>query len=138
MRHTDPAVLSASIQAINHLSANLSMAAANTAKLTELTEGLFATLRDAIDGEEVFSMSMDEDKLAQVEAILLRVLLLEKSRDLVEVMENEDQQSSGWDIVCAFAERGDVGYKEEAKVGTSLDKANSSLSSMPRRSSSFT
>ena len=117
LQHTDSTVLSAAIQAINHLCNTTSMPTSNTTKLAELEEALFSSMRDAIDGEDVFSMSMDEDRLAAVEAILLRVVLLERSRDLVDVMEDaEGGQSSGWDIVCAFAERGDVGYKEEAKV----------------------
>ncbi len=93
------------------------MAGSNGTKLAELEETLFTSLRDAIDGEDVFTMSLDEDRLAGLESILLRVVLLERSRDMVEVMEDvEGGQSSGWDIICAFAERGDVGYKEEAKV----------------------
>jgi cohesin complex subunit SA-1/2 len=117
LQHTESTVLSAAIQAINHLCNNSSMAGSNGTKLAQLEETLFTSLRDAIDGEDVFTMSLDEDRLAGLESILLRVVLLERSRDMVEVMEDvEGGQSSGWDIICAFAERGDVGYKEEAKV----------------------
>lgn len=102
---------------MNHLCTNTSMAGSNGTKLAELEEALFASLRDTIDGEDVFTMSVDEDRLAALEAILLRVTLLGRSRDLVDVMEDEEGgQSSGWEIVCAFADRGSVGYKEEAKV----------------------
>ena len=93
------------------------MSSANEIKLAELQEALFTSLRDLINGEDVFTMSLDEDRLAGLEAILLRITLLERSRDLVDVMEDEEGgQSSGWEIVAAFASRGDVGYKEEAKV----------------------
>ena len=94
------------------------MAGSNGSKLAELEEALFASLRDAINGEDVGTMSLDEDQLAGLEGVLLRITLLGRSRDLVDVMEDEEGgQSSGWEIVCAFANRGDVGYKEEAKVG---------------------
>ncbi|WVQ85787.1 hypothetical protein IAT38_007954 [Cryptococcus sp. DSM 104549] len=117
LQHTDPAVLTAAIRTINCLSANTSMSASNTTKLTELQESLFASLRDTIGSDDVAVMSIEEDRLAQLEAILYRVSLLQRSRDLVEVMEDEEGgQSSAWDIVCAFAQRGGLGYKEEAKL----------------------
>jgi len=38
------------------------------------------------------------------------------------VMEDEEGgQSSGWEIVCAFAERGELPYKDEAKVSLFLE-----------------
>lgn len=117
LQHTDPTVLAAAIRAINHLGGNSSMTGSNDTKLAELEEALFASLRDAIDGRDVSTMSLDEDLLAVLEAILLRITLLGRSRDLVDAMEDEEGgQSCGWDIICAFADRGDVGYKEEAKV----------------------
>ena len=117
LQHTESTVLSAAIQAINHLSTNSSMAGSNGSKLAELEEALFTSLRDSIDGEDVFTMSLDEDRLANLEGVLLRINLLGRSRDLVGVMEDEEGgQSSGWEIICAFANRGDVGYKEEAQV----------------------
>jgi cohesin complex subunit SA-1/2 len=119
LQHTEPLVLVAAIQAINHLSANASMSAANAAKLLELQESLFTSLRDALNGEEVATLALTEDQVTAMESILLRISLLERSRDLTEVMEDDEGgQSSGWDIVCAFAERGELGYKEEAKVGS--------------------
>jgi cohesin complex subunit SA-1/2 len=85
--------------------------------LNELTESLFTSLRDAIDGRDVSSMSIDDEEIASLEAILYRLTLLAKSRDITEVMEDEEGgQSSGWEIVCAFAERGELPYKDEAKV----------------------
>ncbi|WRT70504.1 uncharacterized protein IL334_007502 [Kwoniella shivajii] len=116
LQHTDPSVLESAIKAINHLSSNASMAAANSTKLTELQETLFASLRDEIGSDEVALLSLEEESIDKLEAITLRILLLEKSRDLTDVMEDEEGQSSGWDIICAFAERGRLGYKEEAKM----------------------
>ncbi|WVQ95735.1 hypothetical protein IAU59_002834 [Kwoniella sp. CBS 9459] len=117
LQHTNPAVLISAIQAINRLSQNSDMDAANTTKLAELQESLFASLRDAIGQNDVALLSLEEEGLAQLEAIMLRLSLLQKTRNLVEIMEDiEGGQSSGWDIVCAFAERGRLGYKEEAKM----------------------
>lgn len=62
-------------------------------------------------------MSLGEEEIPTLEAILLRLTLLGKSRDITEVMEDEEGgQSSGWEIACAFAERGELPYKDEAKV----------------------
>ena len=140
LQHTDSTVLAAAMQAINHLCSNFSMANSNSTKLAELEEALFSSLRDAVDGEDVFTMSLEEDRLAALETILLRITLLGRSRDLVDVMEDEEGgQSSGWDIVCAFAERGDVGYKEEAKVSDlTISNADGRWWNMPCRSSSWT
>ena len=67
-------------------------------------------------------MSLDEDRLATVEAVLLRVSLLAKSRNITSAMDDDEGgQSTGWEIVCAFVERGEVGYREEAKVGHLLN-----------------
>lgn len=121
LQQTDAAVLSSAIQAINTLTANKSMETTNKDKLTELEESLFASLRDAVDGADVPSMSIAEDQLTTIEAILLRISLLARSRDIVPIMQDEEGgQSSGWAIVLAFAGRGGLGYKEEAKVSQLL------------------
>jgi cohesin complex subunit SA-1/2 len=117
LQHTEPVVLSAAIRAINTLTSNSSMEAANKQKLAELEESLFASLRDAIDGEDVPGMTISEDQLSSIEAILLRVGLLASNRDIVTAMQDEEGgQSSGWTIVLAFAGRGALGFKEETKV----------------------
>lgn len=117
LQHTDVTILTAAIQAINELNMNVSLSTSNTTKLDDLTESLFSSLRDAVDGRDVASMTVDEDEIAKLEAIMLRLSLLGKSRDITEAMEDEEGgQSSGWEIVCAFAGRGDLPYKDEAKV----------------------
>jgi hypothetical protein len=79
-------------------------------------------------------MSIDDEEVVSIQAILFRLTLLGKSRDITEVMEDEEGgQSSGWEIVCAFAERGELPYKDEAKVGPSLTdevKTDGRLSNM--------
>lgn len=121
LQHTDQTVLTSAIQAINELTLNTSLANNNTAKLNELTETLFTSLRDAINGQDVSSMSIDDEEIETIQAIHFRLTLLGKSRDITEVMEDEEGgQSSGWEIVCAFAERGELPYKDEAKVSPSF------------------
>lgn len=119
LQHTDETVLTSAIQAINELTLNSALGNSNSTKLAELTETLFTSLRDAINGEDVLTMSLGQEEIATIEAILLRMTLLGKSRDITEVMEDEEGgQSSGWEIACAFAERGELPYKEEAKVSS--------------------
>lgn len=117
LEHTDLAVLTSAIQAINQLALNSSLSTSNTTKLVELSESIFSSLRDAVDGRDVAAMTIDDHEVAKFEAILLRLSLLAKSRDITVEMEDEEGgQSQGWEIVCAAASRGDLPYKEEAKV----------------------
>ncbi|OXG45753.1 cohesin complex subunit SA-1/2 [Cryptococcus neoformans Bt120] len=117
LKYTSPTILTASISAIGHLVANSSLSSINEAKLSELQESLFASLRDAIGSEDVALVTLDDEQISHLEAIMLRITLLQRSMDLVDVMEDEEgQQSSGWDIICAFADRGKLGYKEEATM----------------------
>lgn len=121
LHHTEVAVLTAAIQAINTLCANTSMDSVNAAKVAELEESLFTSLRDAVDGEDVGGMSISEDQLGAIEATFLRLSLLARSRDITSAMGDEEGgQSSGWTIVSAFAGRGGLGFKEEVKVGVGI------------------
>lgn len=65
---------------------------------------------------EVASFSDDEAHVFG--AICARICALAGSRDLTAWMEEEEEgkQSSAWDIICALAERGRLGYKEEEVV----------------------
>ncbi|ODO10375.1 hypothetical protein I350_00970 [Cryptococcus amylolentus CBS 6273] len=117
LHHTSPTVLTPAIQAINKLNANSPLANVNEAKLAELEEALFAGLRDVIGSEDVALVTLEDDQIGQLEATLLRLTLLQRSMDMTEVMEDEEgQQSSGWDIICALADRGKLGYREEATM----------------------
>lgn len=117
LQHTDQAVLTAAMQAMNTLNANESMATVNAQKLSELEEALFTSLRDVVNGEDVPSMTIDEDQITAIEATLLRISLLARSRDISSAMEDEEGgQSAGWTIVSAFAGRGSLGYKEESML----------------------
>ena len=121
-------MLQAAIKAIVHLASNTPGEAANNVKLAELDDTVFSVLRDTIDGEEVSNMNVTGDRLLKLEAILLRISLLQRSRDLTSAVDDEEGgQSSGWDIICAFAERGEIGYKEEAKVSHSIELRPESL-----------
>ena len=87
-------------------------------KFSELQESLISSLRSAIDdGEDVATMNLDDERQSLIEVRLLRIALLFRSRDVSGMLEEEGAGSSGWDIVCAFAQRGRLGFKEEAKVG---------------------
>jgi hypothetical protein len=135
LQHTESAVLAAAIQAINHLCSNTSMSTANATKQAELEDALFSSLRNVVEDEDISTANLNEDQIAELEATLLRITLLQRSRDLVEVMEDQEGgQTSIWDIVCSVAERGSLGYKEESKVGLLPNATNPRWSRMPFRS----
>jgi cohesin complex subunit SA-1/2 len=117
LKHTDANVLQAATRAINKLVDNSTMESTNTPKLAELEEAVFASLRDSVNGEDVFSMQLDDDAAVEVEAVLMRVSLLGRSRDISWAMlDEEGGQSSGWAIISEFAKRGGLGFKHESKV----------------------
>lgn len=98
------------------------MVNANKIKMGELEEALMGSLRDAVAGRDVASASFSDDEIVSVEAIMHRLSLLAMSKDLVETLEDvEGGQSSGWEIVLAFAERGKLGYGVEVKVSVCND-----------------
>lgn len=111
-------MLEAAIKAINQLNSNSAMMESNRNKLAELQDTLFTSLRDAIQGQEVVMMDLiDDEESATFEAILARIELLSRSRNLSEALDDEEGgQSSGWEIICAFAERGALGRKAESRV----------------------
>jgi hypothetical protein len=106
------------------MSRNASMVNANKIKIGELEDNLMTSLRDAVAGRDVASASFSDDEVTAVEAVMHRLSLLAMSRDLVETLENvEGGQSSGWEIILAFADRGKLGYGGEVKVCTAEDLA---------------
>ncbi|WVO17591.1 hypothetical protein L204_105288 [Cryptococcus depauperatus] len=115
LQHTSAAVLNTSIKAINALTANTSLSASNTTKLAFLTESLFSSLRSSLGDEDITLASLEDDQVAEVELSLKRLGLLMRSMDLSEVLEEgEGGESSVWDICLAIAERGRLGFREEA------------------------
>lgn len=63
------------------------------------------------------TINLDDERQGLIEVALLRIALLSKARDVSGTLEDVGEGSNGWEIVCAFAERGKLGFKEEAKVG---------------------
>lgn len=93
------------------------LSASNDKKLSELSEALFTSLRDTLDGEDLAGLNMDDDQLAALQAIMLRLSLIGRARDMSSEMTDEQGgQTSAWDIALGMAERGKLGYKEEDKV----------------------
>ena len=122
LTQTSASLLTSAISAINILCASAvgpasALSSNNDKKLAELTEALFTSLRDALNGEDITAITMDEDSLAKIQAILLRLTLLAKARDIgKEMMDEEGGMTSAWEICCSFVERSGLGYKEEVQV----------------------
>ncbi|OCB88288.1 hypothetical protein A7U60_g4590 [Sanghuangporus baumii] len=116
LTHASPTVLANSIAAIRQLMAATSLSNTNSTKILELEDELATTLRDAVGGRDELEVSTFSDDEAHVlGAICARICALAGSRDLTAWMEEDEggKQSSAWDIICALAERGRLGYKEE-------------------------
>ncbi|KAL5478298.1 IRR1 [Sanghuangporus weigelae] len=116
LTHASPTVLANSIAAIRHFMVATSLSNTNSTKILELEDELATTLRDAVGGRDELEVATFSDDEAHVlGAICARICALAGSRDLTAWMEEDEggKQSSAWDIICALAERGRLGYKEE-------------------------
>ncbi|TDL19464.1 hypothetical protein BD410DRAFT_773910 [Rickenella mellea] len=116
LSHSTPTVLSHAMSAIRHLMSATSLSNTNSAKILELEDELSSSLRDAVARrDELEVASFTEDEALSLGAICARLVTLSGTRDMTTWMEEDEggKQSSAWDIICALAERGRLGYKEE-------------------------
>ncbi|KAF7319423.1 SCD domain-containing protein [Mycena chlorophos] len=114
---SDPIVLSVAAQAIMYLFSATSLSNTNSKKILELEDELASTLRDVVSGrDEIDIAGFDEDEMIRLGAICMRISLLCGRRDLSAWIEEDEggKQSSAWDIISALADRGKLGYKDEA------------------------
>lgn len=119
LKNSSTEILSPTIAAITYLLSTESLANANSKKVAELDDALFGSLRTAVDGRDVETAGFEEDEVAVLIGICTRIGLISCWRNLTEIMDDTDggKQTSGWDILLALAARGDLGYREEGKVG---------------------
>ncbi|KAH8112371.1 hypothetical protein DFH11DRAFT_1607236 [Phellopilus nigrolimitatus] len=116
LTHSSSAVLANSIATIRHLMNATSLSNTNSTKVLELEDELASSLRDAVGGrDELEVATFSDDEAHALGAICARLCALAGARDLTAWMEEDEggKQSSAWDIICALAERGRLGYKEE-------------------------
>ena len=107
-----------------------SLANINSTKILELEDELASSLRDTIGGrDELEVTTFKDDEALALGAICARLCALSGIRDLTAWMEEDEggKQSSAWDIICALAERGRLGYKEEELVSSGQIYTNNSL-----------
>ena len=119
LSHSSPVVLANAVATIRRMMDATSLSNMNSTKILELEDELSTSLRDAIAGrDEIEVASFTEDEVLSLGAICARIAALFGIRDMTSWMEEDEggKQSSAWDIVSALAERGRLGYKEEAVV----------------------
>lgn len=118
LKNSESIVLGPAITAISYLLSSDTLANTNTAKYVELEDALFTSLRTAVDGRDVDSAGLNEDDVAALSSICMRIGLLYNYKDLGAAMDEDEggKQSSGWAIILALGGRGSLGYKEESKV----------------------
>lgn len=96
-----------------------SLSNTNNTKILELEDELASSLRDAVGGrDELEVATFSDDEAGMLGAICARICAVMSIRDLTAWMDEDEggKQSSAWDIMCALAERGRLGYKEEDLV----------------------
>ncbi|KAI0698963.1 hypothetical protein C8T65DRAFT_719862 [Cerioporus squamosus] len=119
LSHSSPVVLANAVATIRRMMDATGLSKTNSTKILELEDELSTSLRDAIAGrDEIEVASFTEDEVLSLGAICARIAALFGIRDMTSWMEEDEggKQSSAWDIVSALAERGRLGYKEEAMM----------------------
>jgi cohesin complex subunit SA-1/2 len=119
LSHSSLAVLKHSVVTIYHFLSATSLTNTNSTKILELEDELSSSLRDAVAGrDEIEVASFTEDEVLTLSAICARLATFAGTRDMTSWMEEDEggKQSNAWDIMMALAERGRLGYKEEAQV----------------------
>ncbi|EJU01344.1 hypothetical protein DACRYDRAFT_116527 [Dacryopinax primogenitus] len=120
LKQSDPVVLRNAVGTIVFLlSSGISLLNINSRKVAELEDELFTSLRDAVAGrDELEVANFDEDEIQALGAVVTRLASLFATRDLTAGMEEDEggKQSNAWDILCALAERGRLGYKDEESM----------------------
>ena len=111
------------MSAISYLLDATSLSNTNNAKMLELEDELSSVLRDAVASrDEIEVASFTEDEILSLTALCTRLAVLFGTRNLTAWIEEDEggKQSSAWDILSAIVDRGRLGYKEEAMVGSFL------------------
>lgn len=118
LKNSEPVVLGPAVTAMNFLMSSEALANTNAKKYAELEDALFTSLRTVVAGRDVETAGFNEDDVATLTSVCMRIGLLYNYRDLGPVMDEDEggKQSSGWAILLALASRGSLGYKEEGKV----------------------
>ena len=97
-----------------------SLSNTNSTKILELEDELASSLRDVVAGRDELEVTTfsNDDEVLSLSAICSRLCALAGMRDLTAWMTEDEggKQSSAWTIVCALAERGRLGYREEEMV----------------------
>lgn len=117
LKNADFAVLNAALLTIRHLLETEALANSNATKVGELEDALFGTLRNLIGDRTVATTAFEEDEIPTLEAACKRIGLLLSFRPAVAAMEEtEGDTPTGWSLLLDLANRGNLGYQEEAVV----------------------
>lgn len=102
---------------IRHLLETEALANSNATKVAELEDALFGALRDLIGDKTIATAAFEEDEVPMLEAACKRIGLLLSFRPTVtEMEENEREATTGWTLLFDLANRGSLGYQDEAVV----------------------
>lgn len=119
LTQSSPSVISSALSTMIYLVQGTALSSTNSTKISELEDELTSSLRDIVSNrEEIETSSFHEDEVALLAATTMRIQLLSARRNMASWIEDDDngKQSSSWDIILAFAERGRLGHKEEEAV----------------------
>lgn len=111
-------MLDQAVQTLSALIAADELSETNDAKMTELQDTLANSLRAAVAGEDIESMSLEADALHTLTTWLARIDRLQKVHNLSDALIDTDdgKQTSAYDIIDSLVERGRMGYNDEATV----------------------
>lgn len=118
LKQTDIDLLDQAAQTIKALSECDALAETNSTKMADLEESLCTNLRSVLAGEDVESMTLEDDTLSTLTYAVMRIDRLMKFKNMQAALDNDDsgKQTSAIDIVELIVDRGRLGYKDEGPV----------------------
>lgn len=119
LRHSDVLVLNRIIEVITRMEKVEALRAVNEAKAAELSNSLFEALNQALADKDLALASFEEEELQILDSVIVRLIRWAARHDLTQQFQPGDEGSGAfYAIILAIANRGKLGYREEALVSS--------------------
>ncbi|KAK4048718.1 cohesin complex subunit [Microbotryomycetes sp. JL221] len=114
--HKGSDVLEQAVRTISTLQDTSALTETNSTKTSELEMSLADALREIVADKDVEAAAFDEDELNALASTLSRIDKLLKAHNLTHTLDDTDngRHTSAWDIIDSLADRGLLGYRDEA------------------------
>lgn len=119
-KHSNAEVMDQAVQTIQFFLSFPTLGNTNNAKLAELQDQLIDSLREILADKDIESVAFEEDEILALECGVARLHKLMIGVDMTDEVEESDDGkiTTPRELLSALAERGMLGYKDEALVSS--------------------